>query len=242
MINRRTILKGAVSCFAVASASNVFANPFQTLDFKISNEKRYAMLINLKRFNNKPDLVEKVVDACHIAHKAPTFLMENSKIQEFKLIWQANENLDDLSSTKKIDFLATCNQCTNAPCVRLCPSGASYRNNQGTISIDSAKCIACKICVAACPYGAVSFNTNIENAKYQNSKNNRSLAVAQKCDFCADRISCGLVPFCVEASDGAIIFGDVNDPKSEISLTIATHNVVQNKASFGTKPNIFYMT
>ena len=100
-----------------------------------------------------------------------------------------------------------CNHCEDAPCVKVCPTGASYQAEDGTVQIDQDKCIGCKYCMAACPF----------QVRYQLESGE-----VQKCTFCHHRSSVGLLPACVSTCVGyARTFGDLNDPESDISKRLA---------------------
>lgn len=121
-----------------------------------------------------------------------------------------------------------CNHCSDPPCVDVCPTGATYKREDGIVTVDADVCIGCKYCIQACPYDA-RFLNHISGA-------------ADKCDFCAHRVSQGLVPSCVNTCMGrARIFGDVNDPESEISSLIARNAVTVLRREMGTQPNVFYI-
>ncbi len=122
-----------------------------------------------------------------------------------------------------------CNQCSNPYCVPVCPTGATYkRDEDGIVIIDPEICIGCGNCILACPYDVRFLNPDT--------------GVAEKCDFCIHRVSKGLAPACVEACIGnARIFGDLNDPDSEISRQIATHPVSVLRQGVGTEPNVYYI-
>jgi tetrathionate reductase subunit B len=122
-----------------------------------------------------------------------------------------------------------CNQCDVAPCVEVCPVQATVRRDQdGVVIMYYGKCIGCGMCIAACPYDARFFNP------FRNT--------AEKCDFCAARIDQGLEPACVQACvSGALIFGDLDDPASEISRRLAKTASTVIKPELGTKPKVFYV-
>jgi len=122
-----------------------------------------------------------------------------------------------------------CNHCSEPNCVAVCPTGATYkRKEDGIVVVDPDICIGCKYCIQACPYDARFINP--------------VTGTADKCDFCLHRVSQGLVPACVETCIGkARIFGDINDPDSEISRLIATNPVSVLRPEKGTQPNVFYI-
>ncbi len=101
-----------------------------------------------------------------------------------------------------------CMHCDEPACVDVCPTGASFKNEDGLVLIDYDKCIGCKYCITACPYDARTFNT--------------STGKVDKCNFCAPRVQRGMQPACVEACvNDARFFGEVDDSNSPISKLIA---------------------
>ena len=123
-----------------------------------------------------------------------------------------------------------CQQCQDAPCVTVCPTGASYRDEQdGVVLVDTDKCIGCQQCMAACPYGVRSFNPD-------------TLTVS-KCDLCRERTSQGDVPFCVYTCCGdARYYGDLDDPESDASKAIAAKpDAVHQLDDFGNHPSTVYL-
>jgi Fe-S-cluster-containing dehydrogenase component len=121
-----------------------------------------------------------------------------------------------------------CNQCTHPACVQVCPTGATYRTQDGVVLIDHKYCIGCQYCVQACPYGARFFNSKE--------------GVSDKCTWCYHRITKGLQPACVEVCPvGARVFGDRNDQQSPISLFIRNNRVQVLRPETGNAPNVFYV-
>jgi len=121
-----------------------------------------------------------------------------------------------------------CNQCTHPACVQVCPTGATYKTEDGVVLIDHAYCIGCQYCVQACPYGARYFN--------------EEKGVTDKCTWCYHRITKGLQPACVEVCPtGARIFGDRNDKQSLISQFIQDNRVQVLRPETGNAPNVFYV-
>ena len=122
-----------------------------------------------------------------------------------------------------------CNHCSEPLCVDVCPTGATWkREDDGVVVIDKDICIGCKYCILACPYGA--------------RFSNPVTGTADKCDFCLHRTSQGIEPSCVNTCLGrARIFGDINDPNSEISQKIAKNPTTVLRKGMGTAPNVFYI-
>lgn len=120
-----------------------------------------------------------------------------------------------------------CNHCAEAPCVTNCPTGASRYAGGGIVAVDAAYCTGCKACLAACPY----------DARFINSR-----GIAEKCDFCIERLRRGGEPACVATCPSrAMIFGDLDDPASEISRTLAARVHRPLLAEAGTQPHVFYL-
>lgn len=120
-----------------------------------------------------------------------------------------------------------CQQCENAPCVSVCPTGASYRDGNNVVLVDKEKCIGCKYCMAACPYQARIVQ--------------ESTGVVEKCRFCWENGEPGNPPACVGTCiSGARVFGDLDDPESDISKAIAQYHA-QPLASNLTASKIYYV-
>ncbi len=209
--------------------------------------KRFAMVIDTRRFDS-PESMRKIVHACHSAHNVPNI----PGPKEVKWIWDDNFEhtfADDPEpylphGVEERRFFLLCNHCTNPSCVRVCPAGATYKTAQGLVAIDYHRCIGCRFCMAACPYGSRSFNFQDPrpflpelNAAYPT----RMRGVVEKCTFCAERLEKGLLPACVEASDGAILFGDLSDPQSSVRKALASNFSLRRKPSLGTDPGVYYI-
>ncbi len=154
-----------------------------------------------------------------------------------------------------------CQHCDHAPCISVCPVGASYKRADGIVMMNYDRCIGCRYCQIACPYQARAFNW--EKFEGENPAvpdfgkpevERRPRGVAEKCTFCYHRIDRGLeqgmtpgvdsfaTPACVLACPvGARIFGDLNDPESNVSKVLATHPYFQLRPDMGNHTRVYYL-
>ncbi len=131
-------------------------------------------------------------------------------------------------NARSLSLPVLCNNCENAVCVKVCPVKASYKRDDGIVMVDPHKCVGCKYCMAACPYQVRALNPL---RRY-----------VQKCSFCYQRVDAGLLPACVETCPAkARVFGDLNDPTSEIVKLLVENPTSVLKPESGTKPNVFYI-
>jgi len=171
--------------------------------------------------------------------------------------WMDLENSDKYYSPEKVPepghfyMPVQCQQCENPPCVRACPTKATWKDDAGVVVIDYNWCIGCRYCMAACPYGARRFNwaepgipaeeLNL-NTHYLGNRP-RYKGVVEKCTFCVQRTrkNPGRYPACVEICPvGARKFGNLLDPNSEIRYCIDNKRVFRLKEDLNTNPKFFY--
>jgi len=149
-----------------------------------------------------------------------------------------------------------CFHCENAPCTRVCPTGATYVDEDGIVLINYDLCIGCRYCMAACPYNARRFNW--WEPKHETSRISpvdgsvvvlneevplRTRGVTEKCTFCVHRTRDGKTPKCVEVCPvSARHFGDLNDHDSEVSILRETERTINIRENLGTKPKLQYFT
>jgi molybdopterin-containing oxidoreductase family iron-sulfur binding subunit len=141
---------------------------------------------------------------------------------------------------------AQCVHCEDPPCVKLCPTGATFIGEDGIVEMDYDKCIGCRQCMAACPYNARSFNwgpPEIPDEDINPLVPVRPVGVVEKCTFCIHRVREGRLPACVEACPvGARHFGDLNDPNSAVSKILDKYISTTTLEEMNTHPKLFYIT
>ncbi|MCL1993821.1 MAG: 4Fe-4S dicluster domain-containing protein [Spirochaetes bacterium] len=143
-----------------------------------------------------------------------------------------------------------CMHCKNASCLRICPTRATVKSEEGIVTVDSKKCIGCRACIMACPYEGRQFLWDIKN--YYEDQNatpfekkkyvNFEKGTVAKCVFCIDRVARGEKNACVQTCPANCrIFGDLDDPESEISKLIAQHGAVPFRSELGTESSVYYI-
>jgi Fe-S-cluster-containing dehydrogenase component len=223
--------------------------------------KRWAMVVDMSKFKSSEDY-QKCIDACHLSHNVPQ-ATDDPKHQikwmwtdTFDHVFPGNEDEYRGEKFKELPFLLLCNHCENPPCVRVCPTQATFkRKSDGIVMMDMHRCIGCRFCMAGCPYGARSFNfvnprPFLDPAKENPEFPTRMKGVVEKCTLCYERLAKGLQPACVEAAKEiavkngttpGLIFGDLEDPNSEVRKILNERFTVRRKPELGTGPSVYYI-
>lgn len=256
-VNRRQFLKIAgisvLGLSAIPAVDLLWRDELEALEVlpspKALTAKRWAMVINMRKMDE--ETAERCIDACRRAHNVPDI---GDPKREIKWIW--TESFEHAFPNQKYEyieeglkhkpFLLFCNHCDNPPCVRVCPTKATFKREDGIVMMDMHRCIGCRFCMAACPYGSRSFNWQDPRPFIKETEMNREFptrerGVVEKCTFCTERLAKGLMPACVEASDGALIFGDVENPDSDVRKILRSHYTIRRKPGLGTGPAIYYI-
>ncbi len=140
-----------------------------------------------------------------------------------------------------------CQHCENPACQKVCPTGATYKDDKGRVLIDYDKCIGCRMCMAACPYNARVFNWNepVRQVGFDYGDKDvpvRGKGIMEKCTLCHERTDRGEEPMCVvNCPMRARVYGDLDDPNSEASKLVregGTYTLLEEK---GTRPQVHYI-
>jgi len=164
-------------------------------------------------------------------------------------------------NVKRVFVPTGCQHCADPPCMQVCPTTATGQRADGIVTIDYDLCIGCAYCAVACPYEA---RFKVDKPKFafgeeasiseQLRYDEKKIGVATKCTFCADRIDAGVAaglvpgrdpeatPVCVNSCiSGALVFGDIEDPNSEVAQLLAENNSFRMQEKAGTSPGFYYL-
>lgn len=246
-IPRRTFLKTFATFTAFLGVVS------QSLAFPLKTKKkfRYGMVIDTRRCVG----CKACTVACKIENKTPP------GVSYTVVVDQALETRDD----KPLFMTKPCFHCQTPPCVDVCPVSATFKREQdGIVVVDYDRCIGCRYCVTACPYGARYFDfgesyektpfSQIPSPEYgqfrERNHDKSPIGNVRKCTFCLhlqdeegsyDKAA-GRWPACAKTCTGhAIAFGDFNDPESDVSRLIRARQAIRLKEEQGTRPNVYYL-
>ncbi|MCX6543333.1 MAG: 4Fe-4S dicluster domain-containing protein [Acidobacteria bacterium] len=210
---------------------------------------RWALVIDPRKCLEAGDCT-KCVDVCHTVHNVPAIAEPAHSV---KWIWkepfertfpslQTDYPPDDLRDKP---VMVLCNHCDNPPCVRVCPTQATWRRDDGIVMMDWHRCIGCRYCMAACPYGSRSFNWKDPRPSLVQTTPDfptRSKGVVEKCTLCEERLAKGQPLACVAACPAkALVFGNLADPASEVRSLLRSRFTIRRKPELGTRPAIYYI-
>jgi molybdopterin-containing oxidoreductase family iron-sulfur binding subunit len=157
--------------------------------------------------------------------------------------WIRKIEIKEIRTGRSASLPVMCQHCANPPCVDVCPTGASFKRADGIVLVDRHSCIGCRYCVMACPYKARSFVH--ENLTDQKPDVPRGKGCVEGCTLCVHRLDKGdrttaCAQACAKAGHGAIVFGDLNDPASEISRRVRELASTQLRADLKLDPGVRY--
>lgn len=254
-VSRRDFLRVGGTAAAVGTAG-LLAGPLllKPLNAAADSESgiRYAMVIDLQRCFG----CRACVQACKVENNTPGGI---SWMYLFRFEEGSYPNVTAGYMSRP------CMHCGNPPCVKVCPTGARFKREDGLVLTDYARCIGCRYCQVSCPYGVNYFNWKKpdknyyldwegETPPYKNPDHDKEyggkivsggghyVGVMEKCTFCVHRLAKGLEPACVANCPVRVYhFGDINDPNSKVSKLLGEKRWFRLLEELDTQPSVFYV-
>lgn len=227
-------LAPGISLLSVANA--------KSLDQAVSDEKRWGMLIDT---NKCAKGCTSCVDACNTENGLNRGDEQHSRPEQ-KAQWIRKVELRDNATGHEVSLPLMCQHCEDPPCVDVCPTGASFKREDGLVLVDKHICIGCRYCMMACPYKARSFIH--EELSHQLEDVPRGKGTVESCTLCVQRIDEDTQerrdPACAEACNAeghkAMVFGDLKDSNSALSKALKKHSSTAIRDDLGLNPGIRY--
>ncbi len=203
-------------------------------DEAVTSKVRWGMLIDSNKCSTG---CNDCVTACNTENG-----LQGHDRPETDVQWIRKLKVTDTQTGHVMSLPMMCQHCEHPPCVDVCPTGASFKRVDGIVLVDRHICIGCRYCMMACPYKARSFEH--EEVKDQKVHAPRGKGTVEACTMCVHRVDRDGTPACVEACSkaehGAMLFGDLNNPESEISKQLAKYGGKQVRADLGLNPGVRY--
>jgi tetrathionate reductase subunit B len=239
-MNRRRFLQQAASCLLSLSGVGVVAGRRSAMASapEHAETKRFGMAIDVDKCIG----CARCMEACKIENSVPPApFFFRTWVERYVITEEGEAVVSSLGSPsgervevfEEQDRLRSffvpklCNQCENPPCVQVCPVQATFKTPEGVVLVDSTRCIGCRYCIQACPYGARYLHPVTKTA--------------DKCTFCYQRVTKDLLPACVEVCPTqARIFGDTSTPASPLERVRRMNKIHVLKAHLNTNPKVIY--
>lgn len=238
---RRNFLKSGAALASAFLAPGVLL--YQTAgarapDEAVDSSVRWGLLIDTNLLDEAD--VDAAVKACNTEHGIRSTGRDDTDAQWIRKVTLRNR---ENGETRVLPMM--CQHCENPPCVDVCPTGASFKRADGIVLVNKHTCIGCRFCMMACPYKARSFIHEVLRDQVPEAP--RGKGTVESCTLCVHRIDRdgeNAVTACAEAMQrrgkNAIIFGNLNDPDSEISKRIAALKTTQLRADMGLNPGVHF--
>lgn len=201
-------------------------------DQAVTDSVRWGMLVDTTRCSSGCDAC---VSACSSEHGLGV-----SHAPEIDAQWIRKVDLVDRHSGRQLSLPLMCLHCEDAPCVAVCPTGASFRRDDGIVLVNKHTCIGCRYCMMACPYKARSFiHINVSG---QLAHSPRGKGTVEGCTFCVHRVDADRAPACVEACSTAghhaLLFGNLSDSGGELARRLAEEPSSALRSDLATNPRV----
>ena len=232
--SRRGLLAGAAAAFTVLTLAPGVVVYARSADEPASGKTRWGILVDTTQCDPNCDACVK---AC-----STEFGLEGHDRPQSDPQWIRKITVTDPKTDRSQSFPVMCQHCAHPPCVDVCPTGASFKRADGIVLVNRHICIGCRYCMLACPYKARSLVHEVH--KDQKPYAPRGKGTAEACTMCVHRVDDGRRPACVEACSGAgkvaMLFGDLNDPTSDIAKRIAAVVTTQIRPDLRTDTGVRY--
>jgi len=237
-VNRRQFLAAGGAALAAAALAPgmrlIELAQARSPDEAASKLQRWGLLVDTTR-------CAEGCSACVTACNEENGLNQHDR-PEIEAQWIRTVTLRDQQTGYVQTLPMMCQHCAEPPCVDVCPTGASFKRADGIVLVDKHICIGCRYCMMACPYKARSFVH--EDITGQKPNVPRGKGTVESCTLCVHRVDTGRIPACVEACNAdagkAMMFGDLNDPASEIAKRIATQPSMEIRADLNLDTGVRY--
>ena len=226
------------------------------LDVQVSNQEPldnvlYGYAFNITRCKGYMDCVEACVQENNLDRQSKTQYIRIFEMDSGQLDPTSGDGkyFHEVPVEDKFYMGVQCFHCENAPCIKACPTKATWQEPDGIVVVDYDWCIGCRYCMAACPYWGRRFNwgdpvvpkEEINTKQHYLGNRMRWKGVMEKCTFCVQRTRQGKLPACVDACPtGSRVFGNLLDPDSEIRFVLKNKKVFRFKEELNTDPKFWY--
>jgi tetrathionate reductase subunit B len=235
-MNRRDFLRSGAAMATVTLAPGVTLMAFGGSEAEAAADpgKRWGLLIDVNKCASD---CTACVSACSTENgwKLPEHPETDAQ-------WIRKVDLKDEDTGYEVSLPMMCQHCEEPPCVDVCPTGASFKRVDGIVLVDKHICIGCRYCMMACPYKARSFIH--EPLTDQKAHAPRGKGTVESCTLCVHKVDAGGTPACVEACNatghGAMVFGDLNDPDSDIAKALKAYPSIALRDDLGLNPGVRY--
>lgn len=234
--SRREFIAKVALAGTVTIAPGVLLHTVQAkpADTAVTSKTRWGILIDT---NKCAKGCTSCVDACNTEHGLVGHGRPQSDTQYIRKV-----TLRDKTTGHEQSLPMMCQHCESPPCVDVCPTGASFKRKDGIVLVDKHICIGCRYCMMACPYKARSFVH--EETTNQTLSAPRGKGTVESCTMCVHRVDKDGTPACVEACNAddhnAMIFGDMNDANSALSIELKKHGGKQIRADLNLNTGVRY--